>query len=79
MSERIQLRKAPGRGLYKQQAKAIASHARIRSDIEHVFAAQEHRMALFVRTVGVAIWPTTSAAWPSSAPELRPHKPVAAA
>lgn len=34
--------------------KANASRARIRSGIEHVFAAQKHRMALFVRTIGVA-------------------------
>ena len=54
LSERIQFRRAPRRGLSEQQAKANAARARIRSGIEHVFAAQKHRMALFVRTVGLA-------------------------
>jgi IS5 family transposase len=54
LSERIQFRRAPRRGLSEQQAKANASSARIRSGIEHVFAAQKHRMALFVRTIGIA-------------------------
>lgn len=34
--------------------KPNALRARIRSGIEHVFAAQKHRMALFVRTIGTA-------------------------
>jgi IS5 family transposase len=54
LSERIQFRRAPRRGLSEQQAKANATRARIRSGIEHVFAAQKHRMALFVRTIGIA-------------------------
>lgn len=54
LSERIQFRKPPRRGLTEQQAKANASRARIRSGIEHAFAAQKHRMALFVRTIGLA-------------------------
>jgi IS5 family transposase len=54
LAERIQFRRAPRRGLSEQQAKANASRARIRSGIEHVFAAQKHRMALFVRTIGIA-------------------------
>jgi hypothetical protein len=54
LSERIQFRRAPRRGLSEQQAKAHATRARIRSAIEHVFAAQKHRMALFVRTIGIA-------------------------
>jgi IS5 family transposase len=54
LADRIQFRRAPRRGLSKQQAKANASRARIRSGIEHVFAAQKHRMALFVRTIGIA-------------------------
>jgi hypothetical protein len=54
LSERIQFRRAPRRGLSEQQAKANASRARIRSGIKHVFAAQKHRMALFVRTIGLA-------------------------
>jgi hypothetical protein len=47
-------RRAPRRGLSEKQTKANASRARIRSGIEHVFAAQKHRMALFVRTIGLA-------------------------
>jgi IS5 family transposase len=54
LADRIQFRRAPRRGLSEQQAKANASRARIRSGIEHVFAAQKHRMALFVRTIGLA-------------------------
>jgi IS5 family transposase len=54
LSERIQFRRAPRRGLSEQQAKANTARARIRSSIEHVFAAQKHRMALFVRTIGLA-------------------------
>jgi IS5 family transposase len=54
LSERIQFRRPPRRDLSDQQAKANAARARIRSGIEHVFAAQKHRMALFVRTIGIA-------------------------
>jgi IS5 family transposase len=53
-SERIQFRRPPRRDLSDQQAKANAARARIRSGIEPVFAAQKHRMALFVRTIGIA-------------------------
>ena len=53
LSERMPFRRPPRRGLSEQQAKANASRARIRSGIEHVFAAQKHRMALFVRTIGI--------------------------
>jgi IS5 family transposase len=49
LSKRIQFR----RTLPEQQAKANASRARIRSSIKHVFAAQKHLMALFVRTSGL--------------------------
>jgi hypothetical protein len=54
LSERIQFRRPPRRGLSEQQAKANAVRARIRSSIEHVFAAQKHRMALFARAIGLA-------------------------
>ncbi|PWC26791.1 IS5 family transposase [Teichococcus aestuarii] len=54
LSERIQFRRPPRRPLSELQAKANATRARIRSGIEHVFAAQKHRMALFVRTIGLA-------------------------
>ncbi|EHL97013.1 hypothetical protein HMPREF9946_04452 [Acetobacteraceae bacterium AT-5844] len=35
---------------FRAAGEANASRARMRSGIEHVFAAQKHRMALFVRT-----------------------------
>ncbi|RKK06163.1 hypothetical protein EBE87_22135 [Pseudoroseomonas wenyumeiae] len=54
LSERIQFRRPPRRQLSEPQAKANASRARIRSSIEHIFAAQKHRMALFVGTSGLA-------------------------
>jgi len=54
LAERIQFRRPPRRPLSEPQAKANAARARIRSGIEHVFAAQKHRMALFVRTIGMA-------------------------
>jgi IS5 family transposase len=54
LSERVQFRRPPRRQLSEQQAKANASRARIRSGIEHVFAAQKHRMRLLVRTIGMA-------------------------
>jgi IS5 family transposase len=54
LSERIQFRRPPRRQLSEQQARAHASRARIRSGIEHVFAAQKHRMRLLVRTIGIA-------------------------
>ena len=54
LSERLQFRRPPRRQLSEPQAKANASRARIRSGIEHVFATQKHRMALFVRTIGLA-------------------------
>jgi hypothetical protein len=52
--ERMQSCRPPRRELSEQQAKANASRARLRSGIEHVFAAHKRRMALFVRTIGLA-------------------------
>ncbi|MFC7555659.1 transposase [Pseudoroseomonas wenyumeiae] len=48
LTERLQFRRAPRRQISELQAKVNASRARIRSGIEPVFAAQMHRMALFV-------------------------------
>jgi len=53
LRERIQFRRPPRRCLSEPRAKANAARARIRSAIEHVFARQKHRMALFVRTIGL--------------------------
>jgi transposase, IS5 family len=54
LRERIQFRRPPRRRLSAAHAKANAARARVRSAIEHVFARQKHRMALFVRTIGLA-------------------------
>ena len=53
LRERIQFRRAPRRRLSAPRAKANAARARVRSAVEHVFARQKHRMALFVRTIGL--------------------------
>ena len=34
-------------------ARGNANRARIRSHIEHVFAAQKHRLGLVIRTIGI--------------------------
>jgi IS5 family transposase len=54
LRERIQVRRPPRRRLSAPHAKANAARARVRSAIGHVFARQKHRMALFVRTIGLA-------------------------
>ena len=54
LSERILFRPSPRRHLSEQQIKANIIRTRICSAIEHAFAAQKHRMALFVRTIGLA-------------------------
>ena len=54
LREKMQFRRPPHRRLSGPRAKANAARARVRSAIEHVFARQKHRMALFVRTIGLA-------------------------
>ncbi len=54
LRERIQFRRPPRKRLSGPRARANAARARVRSGIEHVFARQKHRMALFVRTIGLA-------------------------
>ena len=54
LRERIQFRRPPRRRLSGPRARANAARAKVRSAIEHVFARQKHRMALFVRTIGLA-------------------------
>jgi len=77
LHERIQFRRPPRRQVSEPLAKANAARAWIRSGIEHVFAAQKHRMALFVRTIGIArarlkigianlAYNFTRLAWPST-------------
>lgn len=50
----IHFRKPPGKGLKPQHQRANAARSRVRAAVEHVFADQKHRMALFVRTIGIA-------------------------
>jgi len=54
LTERLQFRRPSRRCLSGQRAKANAARAKVRSAVEHVFAAQKHRMRLFVRTIGLA-------------------------
>ena len=53
LRECLQFRRPPRRRLPEPQAKANAARAQVRCSVEHVFAQQKHRMALFVRTVGL--------------------------
>ncbi len=50
----VHFRKPKGRSMPAHHRKANAARSKVRSAIEHVFAAQKHRMGLFVRTIGVA-------------------------
>jgi hypothetical protein len=50
----IHFRKPPGKGLKPQHQRANAARSKVRAAVEHVFAEQKHRMALFVRTIGIA-------------------------
>jgi IS5 family transposase len=51
---KVHHRRAPGKGLNQQQARANAARSKVRCHIEHVFAHQKSRMGLFVRTIGLA-------------------------
>jgi IS5 family transposase len=51
---RILNRRAPGKPLSPARARVNALRSKVRSRIEHVFAAQKHRFGLFVRTIGIA-------------------------
>ena len=50
---KIHFRRAPGKPLKPQRQWANAARSQIRSAVEHVFAAQKHRMGLFIRTIGI--------------------------
>ena len=51
---RIHRKKPPGRPMSPTTRRANALKSMVRSRVEHVFAAQKDKMALFIRTVGVA-------------------------
>jgi IS5 family transposase len=45
-------RKPKGKPMPEAHRKANVARSKVRSAIEHVFAAEKHRFGLFVRTVG---------------------------
>lgn len=49
----IHFRKPQGKPMPAPQRRANAARSKVRSAVEHVFAVQKHRMALFVRTIGI--------------------------
>jgi IS5 family transposase len=51
---KIHHKRGPGKDLSAIQAKANAARSKVRSRIEHVFAAQKSRMGLAVQTIGLA-------------------------
>lgn len=53
-SSRIHRRKPQGMPMPKRTARANAGKSTVRARVEHVFAEQKSRMALFVRTIGSA-------------------------
>jgi transposase, IS5 family len=51
---RIHRKKPPGRPMPETRRRANALKSKVRSRVEHVFAAQKDKMDLFVRTIGLA-------------------------
>jgi transposase, IS5 family len=50
---RVHRKKPPGRPMPVNIARATGAKSRVRIAVEHVFAEQKSRMALFIRTVGL--------------------------
>ena len=50
---RIHHRKSRGRPMPAHMARGNRTKSRIRTKVEHVFAEQEERMGLFIRTIGI--------------------------
>ena len=50
---RVHFRRRAGAPLTAAQAKANAARSKVRSAVETVFAAQQHRFGLFIRSIGV--------------------------
>ncbi|RME68574.1 MAG: IS5 family transposase [Alphaproteobacteria bacterium] len=50
----IHRKKPRGKAMPERTAKANAKRSAVRAAVEHVFAAQKHRMGLVVRTIGIA-------------------------
>ncbi len=53
LTSKVHFRRAPGKALPHHHQRANAARSKVRSAVEHVFAEQKRRMALFVRTIGV--------------------------
>lgn len=53
LTSMIHFRKPKGKSLDGRRQRANAARSKVRSAVEHVFAAQKHRMKLFVRTIGI--------------------------
>jgi IS5 family transposase len=51
---KVHFRRPPGKPMPEPKERANAARSRDRSGVEHVFAGQKHRMALFIRTIGIA-------------------------
>ena len=51
---KVHFRKPPGKPMPKPRQRANAARSREQPGVEQVFADQKHRMALFVRTIGIA-------------------------
>ena len=51
---KVHFRKPKGKPMSELHCRANAARSKVRSTIEHVFAAEKHRFGLFVRTIGVA-------------------------
>jgi transposase, IS5 family len=51
---RIHRKKPPGRPMSETTRRANAIKSKVRSGVEHVFAAQKDKMDLFIRTIGIA-------------------------
>ena len=79
----FQRKKPRGKKMPTHIARGNATRARVRSRVEHVFAAQKCRLGLIVRTIGMArarvktawpISPITSPGWLGSTSKLHPPK-----
>ncbi|MGK2923657.1 MAG: IS5 family transposase [Methyloceanibacter sp.] len=51
---KVHFRKPPGKQMSEPRRRANAARSRERSGVEHIFADQKHRMALFIRSIGLA-------------------------
>ena len=54
LTSRIHRKKPAHRPMPARTARANANKSAVRAHVEHIFAEQKHRMALFVRTIGLA-------------------------